>query len=290
MAPRNTASTAVIPASLSSDELLALLKQADMVPKGSDSNFRRMSLVSGSLVTDPGQPDEEKWPPTKRGPVMTVRIVKPPVYYSSFYLDEKEENGSIDARRIGRPDLNGKFVKKYDDPAEQSADEWSNVEVYDDLCKATGRRGSFKADIQLQIMPESGEFTGDEPIYTLSLSTTSALDFRGTTKNPEGGVAQEKNFIVQLAELAANQAVEAGADKTGVAQAVLSAMTSLRLGGVVAEIYLTLQSNEDKSRTWTVVSFRPIHIEQITGETAPALNEGDPVAAGPETNSDDIPF
>lgn len=292
-APRGAApaaSTAVVPATLDHDELMALLGQTGMLPKGSDSTFRRMSLVSGSLVTDPGQPDEETWPPTKRGPVMVVRIVKPPIYYSSFYLHESEENGAIDARKIGRPDLNGKFVKKYDDPAEQEADEWSNVEVYDDLSRITGRRGSFKGDIQLQIMPESGKFTGDEPIYTLSLSTTSALDFRGTTKNPEGGVAQEKNFIIQLAELAASQAAETGADRAGVAQAVLQAMTSLKLGGVVAEVYLTLQSNEDKSRTWTVVSFRPIHIEQITGEDAPALPEGDPVAVGPETNSDDIPF
>ena len=286
--PRGAApavSTAVVPATLSNEELMALLGQAGMTAKGGDSNFRRMSLKGGILITDPGQPDEESWPPTKRGPTMTVRIVKPPIYYNSFYLDEKEENGSIDARRIGRPDLNGKFVKKYDDPAEQAADGFSNVEVYEDLTTATGSRGSFKGDIQLQIVPESGELTGEEPVYTLSLSTTGALDFRGTSKNPAGGVAQEKNFIVQLAELAANKAAEDGVDPS---KAVLDAMTSLRLGGVVAEIYLRQTSNKDGSQTWTVPCFVPVHIEPVSA--LPELESGNTETGDDSGTSDDIPF
>lgn len=282
--------TAVVPATLDNAKLMALLGQAGMIAKGGDSKYRRMSLTAGSLVTDPGQPDEETWPPTKRGPTMTVRIVKPPIYYSSFFLSEDEKNGSVDARKIGRPELNGKFVKKYDDPNEGALDEWSNSDVYADIERVTGRRGSFKGDIQLQIVPEDGQMTGDEPIYTLSLSTTSALDFRGTTKNPEGGVVQEKNFIVQLAEFAITQAVEAGVtDEGALSQAVLDAMTALRLGGVVAEIYLiTTQSEKDPSQKWTVVAFKPVHVE--VGQPVQSLAEGDPVAAGPETNSDDIPF
>lgn len=284
--------TAVVPASLSNDELMELLGQTGMLAKPSEGGFRRMSLTAGSLVTDPGQPDEESWPPTKRGPTMVVRIVKPPVYYNAFFLSEDEKNGSVDARRINRPELNGKFVKKYDDPREQAADSYSNIEAYEDLSRLTGGRGQFRADIQLQIVPESGEMTGEEPIYTLSLSTTSALDWRGSSKNPQGGIVQEKNFIVQLAELAQQQAVENGGDRTAIAQAVLDAMTSLQLGGVVAEVYLIKTQNErDPSIVWTVVAFKPVHIE--TGEALAQLSAGpepDPVAAGPESNSDDIPF
>lgn len=279
--------TAVVPQSIDHDQLMALLGQAGMVATGGDSKYRRMSLVSGSLVTDPGQPDEETWPPTKRGPTMTVRIVKAPVYYSAFFMSEDEKNSSVDARKIGRPDLNGKFAKRYDDPAEQANDEWSNADVFADLERVSGRRGSFKADIQLQIIPESGEMTGDEPIYTLSLSTTSALDFRGTTKNPTGGVAQEKNFIVQLAEKALAEAVEANAGPDDQARAVLNAMTALKLGGVVADVFLVRQTSEkDASMTWTVVSFKPVHIELPDLTSAPALTEGEPLA----TDSDDIPF
>lgn len=288
--PAGTAVAAVIPETLSNEDLMALLGQTGMLPKQSEGNFRRMSLTAGSLVTDPGQPDEESWPPAKRGPTMTVRIVKPPVYYNSFFLSREEKNGAIDPNRIGRPDLDGRFVKKYDDPAEQAADGFANVDVYEDLNRATGSRGSFKADVQLQIVPEDGQMTGDEPVYTLSLSTTSALDWRGSSKNPQGGIVQDKNFIIQLAELAQNQYIEAGGEQTGVAQAVLDAMTSLRLGGVVAEIYLIrTQSEKDPSIVWTVVAFKPIHIEPV--EQLAALSAGDdPTAAGPETNSDDIPF
>ncbi len=285
--PAGTPVTAVVPASLDHDELMAMLGQAGMLPKPSEGNFRRMSLTSGSLVTDPGTPEEESWPPTKRGPTMTVRIVKPPIYYNAFFMAENEANGGINANRIGRPELNGRFAKKYDDPAEQAADDFSNLEAYEDLARVTGKRGAFKADIQLQIVPESGEMLGTEPIYTLALSTTSAMDFRGTSKNPSGGVVQEKNFIVQLAEFARAQAIEQGLDKDGQTTAVLNAMTALRLGGVVAEIYLVLTSNEDKSNTWTVVAFKPVHIE--LGEEQPALASGE-VADDFVTTGDDIGF
>jgi hypothetical protein len=285
--PKTSAVT--VPQSLSNDDLMALLGQAGMISSGG-GGFRRMSLTSGSLVTDPGEPNEESWPPTKKGPTMTVRIVKPPVYYNAFFLDVQEKNGAIDPRRIEREDLDKRFVKKYDDPNEQAADQWSNVEVYDQLVEVTGGRGSFKADIQLQIVPDSGELTGDEPVYTLSLSTTSALDWRGSSKNPQGGIVQEKNFIVQLAELAQQQFIENGGEGNP-SQAILDAMTSLRLGGVVAEVYLVLTSNPNKpSQTWTVVAFKPIHIEPL--DQLAQLTDGatEDVAAGPETNSDDLPF
>lgn len=282
--PAGTPVTAVVPASLDHDELMTMLGQTGMLPKPSESSIRRMSLISGSLVTDPGQPDEESWPPTKRGPTMTVRIVKPPVYYSAFWLAADEKNRAVDPRRIGRPDLEKKFVKKYDDADEQAADEWANVDVYDDLCRLTGNRGQFKADIQVQIVPDSGILTGEEPVYTLSMSTTSALDWRGTSKNPSGGVVQEKNFVVQLAELAIAQAIEAGGGKDEQKMAVVNAMTALRLGGVVADVYLVpTKSETDPLINWTVIAFKPVHIE--LGTEQPALESGDP-----SVDSDDLPF
>lgn len=280
MAAPTKAVAKVEAASLDHAELMALLGESGMAPKASENQFRRMTLKSGSLITDEGQPDQESWPPTKRGPVMTVRIVKPPVYYNAFFLDSKEEYGAIDPSRIGRPDMNKKFVKKYDDPSEQAADQYSYLDVYEQVRDLVGKNGSFKGDIQLQIVPESGEMTGDEPIYTLSLSTTSAIDFRGSSKNPERGVVQEKNFIVQLGEFAIAHALENGTDPR---LAVVEAMTQLKLGGVVAEIYLVLTSNEEKTRDWTVVAFKPVHVE--FGQTSPALPEGDVTV-----NSDDIPF
>lgn len=292
-APAKAASeVAVMPQALDHDELMDLLGQAGMLPKGGDSSFRRMQLVSGILVTDPDSPNEERWPPDKTGLAMRVRIVRPVKYYSAIFFGEQVEinaNGAFskfDARDIGRPELNGKFAKKYDDTQDQANDEWSNLEAYEAFAHQTGQRGQFKGDIDLQIVPDSGEMTGDEPVFTLSLSTTACLDFRGTTKNRDGGIVQDKNFIIQLSELAAEQAIKDGGDKDVQRKAILDAFTAYRLGGVFAGLYVLTATNTDKSRSWSVPAFKPFHIE--LGQEAPALP--DPSAAGPEQNGDDIPF
>lgn len=287
-----TPSTALVAPTLDHDELMALLGQSGMTPTGG-GQFHRMSLISGSLVTDPGTSDEETWPPTRKGPTMVVRIVKPPVFYNAIWLgpevndDGTPNNGAVDPARINRTDLNKRFVKKYDDPAEQAADEYSYLEAYEAAMAVTGKRGSFKADLQVQIVPESGEMTGDETVYNLTLSTTSAMDWRGTSKNPGAGVVQEKNFIVQLAEFAIENAPE-GSSKAELAQAVLNAMTALRLGGVVAEVYIITARSDDGSRNWPVIAFKPVHIETTVEQTA--LPAGDATADDLTVNSDDIPF
>lgn len=282
--------SAVVAQPLSNEEFMALLQQTGMIAHGGGGDFHRMSLRTGLLITDPGTPSEESWPPVKNGPTMRVRIVAPPKYYNAFFCSEDEKNGSFDARKIGRPDLNGKFLKKYDDPADQAADQYANLDGYEAVASALGKRGKFTADIELQIVPESGQLTGEEPIYTFSMPTTTALDFRGTINDPNGGIVQEKNFIVQLGEFAMKQAMEANphATKTDLQKAVLEAMTALRLGGVVADIFLMGASNADNSINWTVAAFVPVYIDTSADETA-ALP--DPTAVGPEQNGDDaLPF
>ncbi len=273
------ADKAVIPAALSHDDLMALLGQTGEVAQSSNE-WHRMTLKGGILETDDG----EMFPPRKNAPAVTLRIVKPPIYYSAFFLSEKEENGSINAAIIGRADLNGRFSRRYDDPAEAAADTSPANEVFDEIAKATGQRGSFKADIQVQIVPESGQLTGEETIYTLSLSTTSVFEWRGSTRDPQAGSVSETNFIVKLATKAAQDANEAGGDETAQKTAVLNAMTSLRLGGVIADVYILRAQDEGKTRTWSVLAWDPIHIEPPDGG-APALGAGTPVA-----DTGDVPF
>lgn len=280
-------STAVAVQPLSQEDFMALLQQSGMVPQGG-GDFHRMILRNGMLVTDADTPNEEQWPPPRGGaPVFLVRVVKPPVFFNGIFCGDKEfdsegrSTGAFDARKINRPELNGRFVKKYDDPAEQAADSYAILADYEAVSAAANQRGAFKADIQVQIVPESGELTGDEPVYTLTMSATSAMDWRGTVKNPNGGTVSEKNFIVQLGEFAQAKAIEAGGDRQAVMGAVLDAMTALRLGNVVAAVYLKTAQSEDKSRTWTVIAFQPVHVE--TGEAQPALSEGSTdLAADPD--------
>lgn len=293
------ASTGVMvqPTAISSADITALLQQSGMLSQAS-TGYRRMRLTGGILYTLDAQGEvEDMFPPKmEKGvtkPSLTVRIVEPPIYYNSFWFDRETDDkgrvqgkGVVDPNRIGRPDLMKNFSKKYDDPEKQATLANSDADkVFDQIAEATGKRGDFKADVQVQIVPESGEMTGEETIYTLTLSGTAALDWRGTRKNPTGGVAQEKNFIVQLAELAVSEAVAAGADANGQGKAVLDAMTSLRLGGVVAEIYLISVTSDDGSMTWTIPAFKPVHIEPATGD-APALT----ATTGGDIASDDIGF
>ena len=268
---------AVVPQAMGHDDLMALLGQTGQVAQA-QSDFHRMSLKAGVLETDDG----ETFYPTKTGPSLTVRIVKPPVYYNAFYLSADEKNGAIDAGRIGRADLNGRFVRKYDDPAEQAADTNPANDIYDDIADATKQRGSFKADLQVQIVPDDGNMTGEETTYTLTLSTTSVFEWRGSSREPGAGSVSDENFIVKLAKFAVQQAIEAGADETGQKTAVLNAMTALRVGNVIADVYLVKAYNDDKTRDWWVISFNPVHIEPVTEQ--PALAPGTP-----ET-SDDVPF
>jgi hypothetical protein len=112
------------------------------------------------------------------------------------------------------------------------------------------------------------------------MSTTGALDFRGTTKNPQGGTVQDKNFIVQLGEFAMAKAEELGKDPR---QAIVEALTALRLGNVIAQIYLLQASNPENGNVWTVPAFRPIHVEFDAPQAA--------IGAGDDTASpDEIPF
>ncbi len=268
------ADKAVVPSTLSTEDLLALLGQTGAIAQpGGD--FHRMTLRGGILETDDG----EMFPPKKEGPSLLVRIVKPPVYYNAFFLST-EGDGSFDATKLGRGDMNGRFCRKYDDPNEQLADTNEANQLYDQIAEITNQRGQFKADLQVQIVPDDGQLTGEETVYTLSISTTSVFEWRGSSRNPSEGYNTDKNFIVKLAELAVKNAVEAGLDEGGQKKTILDAMTSLRLGGVVAEVYLPRTENEKKTQTWTLVSFVPIHIAPLDGD-APALESG--------TNAD-VPF
>jgi len=269
------ADKAVVAATLNHDELMKLLGgMGEVAQQGTE--FHRMSLKAGVLTTDDG----EIYPPRNKAPSVTVRIVEPPVYYNAFFLSKDELNGAIDAGRVGRDDMNGRFCRKYDDPARQAADTNEANAIFDDIARETGQRGSFKADLKVQIVPEDGQMTGEETIYTLTLPTTSIFEWRGSSRDQTAGAVSDYNFIVKLAAKAAADASEAGGDEDAQKVAVVNAMKALRLGGVIADVYLYLTANEAKTRDWWIISFDPIHIE--SPDSLVALNAGD--------TGDDVPF
>ena len=258
--------TAVVPATLTHEEIMALLAGQGAVAQPSNE-YHRMKLENGILVTDDG----EMFPPRKDAPAVRLRIVSPPKYYNAIFLSDKgDDPKAFDARQIGRGDLNGRFTRRYDDPAHQAEDNNPANEVYDLVAEKSGQRGQFKADLEVQIVPESGEMTGEETVYTLAISTTSIFEWRGSSRDQVGGMVSEKNTMVELAELAVANAAEWGVEP---AQAVVNALISLKLGGVVCDTYILRAQNDAKTQTWSVLHFTPVHIEPADGG-APALTSG----------------
>lgn len=265
---------------LSTSDIASLLGESGDLSSG--SSFHRISLKQGMLETDDGLMFPSR---QMKEPALTVRIVSPPVYYNAWWLGKDPNSGNFDITTIpgfeGRTDLLGRFAKKYDNPADQQNDRFANTDLYEAIERATGQRGTFKADMQVQILPEDGQFKGDETTYLLTLNTTSALDFRGSSKNRTGGTAQDKNFIIQLAEFAVARAAEAGGDEFAQRQEVMKAMEALKTGNVVADVYLPLMKRDNFN--WTAIAFVPRFYQ--TDDEAPALEAGDPLA----TDSDDLP-
>lgn len=282
MAKVNNAVATVTP--LSTSDIADLLGESGDLTSG--GSFHRLTLKAGILVTDQGDMYPGKG---MKEPAMVVRIVAPPVYYNAWFLTSKkdrENDGNYDPNLIGRPDLEGRFAKKYDDPNAGSRDQWANTDAYDLIEAQSGKRGKFKADIDLQILPANGQFVGNEPIYTLTLSTTGAIDFRGSSKDKTKGVAQDKNFIVQLAEFALAELLEKTPEADAFTQkkAVMDAMTALKTGNVVAGLYLPLVTSDDGSMSWTLPAFKPVFINETEEH---GLLEAPAPAPGPE--DEDLP-
>lgn len=234
---------------LSADQLTALLQSTGWAEKSSGEAPLRMKL-DGNMLTTPDGGMYMYNPAKPAVPALTVRIVKPPEEYWAIWIDAEA------AASINAPELRDTFSKKYvhSDPTRRV---WDSDEAFDSL-KAAGNKASWKGDILLQIIPDDGMLKGNEPVYTLTLSTTSLIDFKGTSRDPVAGSVSEKNFIRKLSEYAVSQEGVTDHEK-----AVLDALTSLTLGGVAAEVRILRAENKELGRTWPVIVFDPIHIEPM---------------------------
>lgn len=257
MATKATTALAVAGDVLSSADLTALLQQSGWSEVSFGDKPHRLKLSNGLLVTDDGEMFVYN-PKKPDVPAMTVRIVKPPEEYWGMYISEQN------ARAFGDDSLGNTFSKSYvlSDPnrkvwpSDQAFEALKNAGLFDEYGKPL--KPSWKADIIVQIMPDDGILKGTEPHYVLTLSTTSLIEFKGTSRDPEAGSVSEKNFIRKLSEFAIDSAGEGDQRK-----AVLDALTSLTLGGVAAEVRTLPAENKELGRTWTVISFDPIHIEPM---------------------------
>lgn len=259
--PKNTASSVQVAKQLTPEELTALLQRNGWAEKGSSDSMPRMKL-DGNMLTTPEGGMYVYNPAKPQVPALVVRIVRPPEEYYAIWID------SGVALSIGRTDLDGTFSKEYINP-DPDRKVWPSDEVYPDLRRA-GHKGAWKGDILVQIIPEDGQLKGDETVYVLTLSTTSLIEFKGSSRAPLEGSVSDENFITKLSNFAQSHAP----DGTDPGQAVMDALESLTLGGVAAEVRILRAENKELGRTWPVIVFDPIHVEDMTN-TAPALGDGE---------------
>lgn len=262
--------SAVVVATLTADEITALLQGAGVVDTASNT-FNRMKVDGSMFVAG-----DEVYPynPVKGEPAFVARIVAPPEQYQGFWFNEKT------AAYANRLDMANHMCKSYYDVPNQ-ARKFSENGASCDACPFNPFRPApmdgegrcaWKGDLNLQILPPDGVLTGEETIWTLTLSMTGMIEWRGTRKAPSAGSASEFNFMHKLANFAVSQAE---AWSVSPQEAISIALTSYNLGGVAAEFRLVRQTTDDKSRSWNVVSATPIYVEPITEEVAPAIEAGD---------------
>lgn len=244
---------------LSPAELTSFLQKAGYAAAPMSERMPRLSLKNGRLETDDGE--MFVYNPSKPAvPAMTVRIVKPLEEYYAIYISEEN------ARIMGRTELANTFSKKFmvhDD----SRRVWDSDLAFEDIKNYPGLVDNFgkalkpawKGDVLVQIVPEDGKLTGSEPVYILTLSATSVVEFKGSYSAPEKGYVSDHNFMQKLSLYAMDASTDRS--KEALMRAITSALTSYTMGGVVAEVRILPAENKDMGTTWSVVSFDPIHVE-----------------------------
>jgi hypothetical protein len=245
---------------LSPEEITAILQGQGAVDEEAEE-FHRIKTDGTNFVSD-----NDIWMsnPKTGEPAFVARLLQSPVQYQSFWFTPEA------ATEAGRPEMANRFCKShYDNPQENREFGTNGASCracpFNPFDKSVYPRCSWKGDIQFQIIPEDGVMKGDEIVWTMTLSVTGMIEWKGTRANPTGGSATDQNFMHRLATLAAGMAPEWGVNAE---QAIVEALTSLQGGGVAAEFRAIRVSNEQSGNTWTVPSLNPVHIERMSGTDA----------------------
>ena len=252
--------TAVTAAPLSADEISAVLAAAGAIDEKTDFNIR-MKTSGNNFVTD----DDVWMTNIKSGEAaFTARLLAPPDQYQAMYFDQAA------ATLAGRPEMEKKFCKSYYNKPSEARNFGTNgapcrpcpFNPYGD----ERPRCSWKGDLDFQIIPEDGTLVGDEPVYTISLSMTGMIEWKGTKSNPTGGSVTDKNFQFKLAELSLEMCGEWNVEGP---EAITIGLSALAEGLVAAEFRSLTARNEERGNEWNVVSCTPVHIQRP--ETMPAI-------------------
>lgn len=302
MASKNT--PAVAP-QLSADQIQAAMIEYGLIQPGSGgAEITRIKMTGNNFSV--GDDLFASYNPVTKEAAFRVQIVdKPAVHQKLWFTVEL-------ARLTGHDELlskmgdNGTFCKSHEDnPNEQMKISENGYECRacpvngfiknDDLpTLADGTRAkrcSIAADLDVRIIEEDGTLR-DETVYTMNLSSTALVEFRGGTgkkAEPENGYLginpkarpdkDQRNFIHKL--------IEFGMSQKGLT--VPQILTAIRMGLVLAEVRSLPATNEAGSMNWNVLNFTPLDI--LDAEATGAIESAEqPADTDTDADPDAVPF
>lgn len=272
---------AAVTAPLSPEDITAVLAASGAIDEA-DMGYIRMKVQGTNFVTD----DDVWMTNVKTGEAAFVgRLLAPPVQYQGFYFD------AATAEKAGRPEMAKRFCKShYNNPNENRQHGTNGAPCRPCIVNpfgTTSPKCSWRGDLNFQMVPEDGPMTGDEPIFSITLSLTGMIEWKGTRKNPNGGSVSDKNFMYKLAELSLISAEEWGVTQE---QAIITGLSALNEGLVAAEFRSLDAHNEESGFDWNVISLTPIHVQQPQATPAIESGEDSPGDEAATENFDDLPF
>jgi len=250
---------AVVYEPLNVDEISAILAAHGAIDEAGDS-YIRMKVQGTNFITD-----DDVWMsnPKTGAPAFKARLIGPPIQYQAFWFD------AAAAERAGRPDMVKRFCKShYDNPNE--AREYGTNGASCRACPfnpfgSERPKCQWRGDVNFQIIDDEQPLTGDEPIYTMSFSITSMIEYKGTKRAPNEGSVSTENFMYKLAKFSIGMASEWGVSPE---QAIIIGLSALNEGMVAVEFRALTARSEELGREWSVVSMTPYHVQKPdTGET-----------------------
>lgn len=291
------------PALPTGDDLSRALMEAGFLNKASGgSDFNRISAKGSNLIYN--KEVIASYNERTKEPALLVQLTDMPVEYQAMWFTAEL------AEAVGRPEVANHFCKShFDDPTE--AREWS--EAYGEEGKrqncrtcpvnpwkkpgelppeAKAQEGAskcaWKGDLEFRIIEkqEDGSYAStDETLYTMTLPTTGIIEFKGSNSrkaDPMAGSISAEHFMVKLAKL--------GMAKWGVQEGLKKAHASLQNGGVIAALRIPMQSTQDGSKSYNIVSFEPIEILDLEPQAQLPENMIENKAQGTAEDENDLPF
>lgn len=298
MTARNTpattkpaASRAIVPATpLGDDEMTAALRAAGLIePERGGGDYPQRAKVDG-LTISLGDEMYVSNPKTK-APAFRARLIDVPVEYQGVFLDDDL------ARAINRSGDAGTYCKSFfaiEDQKREFSEDGHNCREcpINPFTKRdalplldngkVAKKCQWRAEVAFQVLDAEGAIS-DDTVWTLDLSTTSVIEFKGTQKTQPEGSVSEFNFMQKLARFGAASTPD---DPT---TGFRNALNALALGLVIVDVRQIPTSKDGVN--WNVTSFDPVQI--LESEATAAIEAGDIVgddapADAPQT--DDLPF